>query len=75
MCCPEGQRITELTPVMVGDALAQGDSTSYANIDGVLDLSGQTGQNQGHKIVDQRRDKHVTIGPIENAPMPRNQIP
>jgi hypothetical protein len=34
MCCPEGQRITDITDMtdivnMAGDALAQGDSTSY----------------------------------------------
>jgi hypothetical protein len=29
MCCPEGQRIAEMIADMVGDALAQGGSTSY----------------------------------------------
>jgi hypothetical protein len=31
MCCPEGQRIADMIDIadMVGDALAQGDSTSY----------------------------------------------
>jgi hypothetical protein len=34
MCCPEGQRITDITDItdianMVGDALAQGGNTSY----------------------------------------------